>query len=189
MDLDSQKEWTQSKVPHVSGYIEEMAHNFVDSAKVQFGWEMVGWNLGIKVTRKIAGNPVFRKHLANTRTKQKETFERYKKGGYVFPEDIPANLCDRIHAYILWVCEKRYNGNFWKDFFAEVKREQENLKTALSLGQDNEIRNKRYQITIDCFDRLDGIEFKKILEKHQISLTTDIKSLDPEESQWNRKFH
>ena len=29
LDFQSQEEWKQYRVPHVSGYIEEMAHNFV----------------------------------------------------------------------------------------------------------------------------------------------------------------
>jgi len=44
-DLARQTEWTRHHVPHVSGYIEEMAHNFVHATKAQFGWEMIGWSL------------------------------------------------------------------------------------------------------------------------------------------------
>ena len=46
--------------------IEEMAHNFVDAADAQFGWEMIGWTIGVKVTNKVAPNPVFKKHLQET---------------------------------------------------------------------------------------------------------------------------
>lgn len=113
LDLSSQKEWQQYKVPHVSGYIEEMAHSFVHATKIQFGWEMVGWSIGIQATKKVAKNPIFLRNLQDTRKTQKITFDRYKKGGYIFPEEIPANKCDRIHAYILWICEKEYGRNLW----------------------------------------------------------------------------
>lgn len=106
LDLNSQKEWQQYKIPHVSGYIEEMAHSFVHAAKIQFGWEMVGWSIGIQATKKVAPNPIFLRNLKDTRNNQRATFYKYIKGGYIFPKDLPANLCDRIYAYILWQCEK-----------------------------------------------------------------------------------
>src|SRR6185503_13569979 len=56
--LTNQPEWTRYRVPHVSGYIEEMAHNFVHATRAQFGWEMVGWTLGAEVSPKVAGNPI-----------------------------------------------------------------------------------------------------------------------------------
>lgn len=188
LNFESHKEWTQHKVPHLVGYIEEMAHNFDGHAGAQFGWEMVGWNLGVTVTKKIANNPILRKNLADTRATQKKTFQQYLKNGHVFPSDIPPNLCDRIHAYILWVCEKKYRGNFWKDFFEEIRKEQAALQQAGTISDPDERRNRRYQITIDCFDRLKGIEFKKILKRYHISLTTAVKSLHPTDSNWNRRF-
>jgi len=59
---------------------------------------------------------------------------------------------------------------------------------AVKAGDADDIRNERYQITIDCFERLKGLNFKKMLQKYKISLTTDVKSLHPTESEWNRKF-
>ena len=188
LELESQKEWTQYKVPHLSGYIEEMAHNFDGAAGAQFGWEMVGWNLGMKVTRKVAGNPILTRQLKETRAVQRETFQRYRKAGYVFPEDLPDNLSDRIHGHILWMCERKYGADFWQDFFSQIQKEQENLKAAVYLRDPDKIRNRKYQITVECFDRLPKIEFKRLLKKYQLSLTTAIKSLRPTESGWDRKF-
>ena len=188
LDLASQKEWQQYKIPHVSGYIEEMAHSFVHAAKIQFGWEMVGWSVGIQATKKVAKNPIFLRNLKNTRKTQKVTFDRYKKGGYVFPEDIPANKCDRIHAYILWVCEKEYGRNFWPDFFTEIRKEHSQLGNAEKLGERDKIRNKRYQIVVDCFDRLEGLNFKRMLKIARVSFTTDVKALHPEEPGWDRRL-
>ena len=188
LDLESQEEWKQYQIPHLSGYIEEMAHNFCSAAGAQFGWETIGWNLGIKATKKVAGDPILTRQINQTRAEQKETFQRYIKSGYTFPKDLPGNLCDRIHAHLLWVCEQRYGPDFWRDFFKQVLEERENLKASVELKDPDKIRNKKYQITIECFDRLKKTGFKSLLEKNQISLTTDIKSLHPADPNWDRKF-
>jgi hypothetical protein len=188
LELENQQEWQKYKVPHMSGYIEEMAHNFVDATHAQFGWEMIGWTIGAKATKKIACNPIFLKHIEATRDGQKETFTRYRKNNYVFPPDLPANQCDRIHAWILYDCELKYGPTFWPNFFKEIRKQLEPLAAAVNLGDDDMIRNRRYQITLDCFDRLPGLDFKKRLKELQISLSVDVGSLHPEEGNWDRKF-
>jgi hypothetical protein len=188
LDLNSQKEWREYEVPHLSGYIEEMAHNFDSATGAQFGWEMIGWNMGVKVTERIGGNPVFSKHIEDTREKQKMTFERYVADGYVFPKDIAGNLSDRIHAHILWLCENKYGPDFWRDFFREIRKERASLKAAENIKDPDRRRNRKYQITVECFDQLNGLEFKKLLKDNQLSLTTAIKSLRPTEPDWDRKF-
>lgn len=188
LDLNSDTEWKQYGVPHVCGYIEEMAHNFVDATHAQFGWEMIGWSIGEEVTAKVANNPIQAKRVRETRNEQAHTFNRYVKLGYTFPKDIPPNVCDRIHAYILWECERKYGLSFWPDFFREIRKEHQNLVEAIALSDADKIRNRRYQITIECFDRLEGLGFKNMLEEFQVSLTTDIKSLHPTKPGWNRKF-
>ena len=175
--FDEHEEWREHKVPHLSGQIEEMAHNF---NYTQFGWEMVGWSIGVKAAEQVAGNPIFAQELADTRRRQAETFERYKAFGNTFPADIEPNLVDRIHAYLLWQCEQAYGPTFWQDFFREAKKERERLRT------DN--RDERYRTTIECFDRLPGLEFKQMLQANGISLTTDVKSLNPTKPGWNRKL-
>ncbi|HBG77878.1 MAG TPA: hypothetical protein DDW84_03365 [Phycisphaerales bacterium] len=188
LDLDQQEEWIKYKTPHLSGYIEEMAHNFVDASGAHFGWEMIGWSLGVRTAKKVAGNPILAEQAEQTRSGQMETFRRFRNAGCVFPKDLPANLCDRVHAHILWMCENRYGNNFWQDFFTEIRREQGNLKAAKELKDPDKIRNRKYQITIDCFDRLPKVEFKNLLKKNQISLLVDVKSLHPTDQNWNRKF-
>ncbi len=133
-------------------------------------------------------NPIFRKSLQSTWKSQAETFKRYRQSGYIFPKDLPPNKCDRIHAYLLRICEKKYGLKFWPDFFSEIRKERVGLKEALELSDGDLIRNRRYQITIECFDRLEGLKFKDILKKSRISLTTDVKALHPEETGWNRKL-
>jgi hypothetical protein len=123
LELRNFPEWTQHHVPHVSGYIEEMAHNFVAATKAQFGWEMVGWSIGIKATQTVASNPVFINSLTATYQGQADTYQRYVRSGFVLPADVPPNQVDRIHAYILGECDRRYGPAFWQDFFSEIRKE------------------------------------------------------------------
>ena len=69
---------------------------------------------------------------------------------------------------------------FWRDFFRETKKERARLRTG--------DRDERYRITIECFDRLPGVDFEKMLQASGISLTTDVKSLNPTKPGWNRKL-
>jgi hypothetical protein len=182
LDLGRQDEWNRYHVPHVSGYIEEMAHNFVAATHAQFGWEMVGWSIGTIASAAVAPNRILAADIEGTRQKQTETYQRYRAAGFVLPSDIEANKVDRIHAYILWDCEKKYGPSFWKDVFAEIRKEGGALRDA----GDN--RDRRYQITVGCFDRLAGLNFKQRLTSDHISLTRDVKSLKPTEPGWNRQL-
>ena len=180
-------EWKRYHMPHLSGYIEEMAHNFVAASHAQFGWEMIGWSLGAMVTEKVAGNPLHRQQVASTRKGQEETCRRYRQAGGVFPADLEANQCDRIHAYLLWLCEQRYGTGFWPDFFTEIRQAQSAFRGAEKISGDA-ARNRRYQITLDCFDKLKGLDFKHTLRSWQISLNVDVKSLHPTDPGWNRRL-
>jgi hypothetical protein len=188
LDFEKSDEWKKHHVPHVSGYIEEMAHNFVSATKAQFGWEMIGWSLGVKVTQKVADNPIFNRQVKETRNQQAQTYARYKALGYTFPQDIEANLCDRIHAYLLWQCEQAYGARFWQDFFALVRGRRADLDAAVHKAGDDAIRNERYRITVECFDSLPRLNFKKRLSDSKISALVDAKSLHPTDPGWNRKF-
>ncbi|NIP24405.1 MAG: hypothetical protein GWN67_22820 [Phycisphaerae bacterium] len=188
LNFQSLPEWTQYRVPHVSGYIEEMAHNFVSASLAQFGWEMTGWSISKIVSEKVAGNPFHRKTIASARKIQAKTFDRYKKLNNTFPKDIPSNKCDRIHAHLLYLCQRQYGRNFWPDFFKEIRKVRSRLLDVSRSGPGIERRNARYRITIDCFDRLMKGQFKKMLKKHGISLTTDIKSINPNRPDWNGKL-
>ena len=188
LKLYQQEEWKRYKIPHVSGYIEEMAHNFVSATKAQFGWEMIGWSIGTKVSAMVAGNPYHTKFIKQTREEQEKTFKRYVALGFTFPSDIPSNLVDRIHAYLLYICEQKYGQNFWKDFFKEIIEHKKELDDAVQLNNDDAIRNERYRITVECFNVLQGINFKELLERNGISTTIDIKSLHPTNPNWNHKL-
>lgn len=191
LNFDAHPEWRLHRVPHVSGYIEEMAHNFVSASLAQFGWEMVGWSISAKVSQKVAGNPRHTKRLKETRDTQAETFRRYRRLGNTFPAAIAANLCDRIHAYILWQCERRYGPAFWPDFFKEVRKGRPRLLVAGAGRSGDQRRDARYQITVECLHcvmKARGVDFKKLLRENGISLTTDVKSLRPTAKGWNRRL-
>ncbi len=181
LDLEAHEEWTLHRVPHVSGYIEEMAHNFVSKTGVQFGWEMVGWTIGILASTAVADNPEFERNLIDTRRNQTDTFNRYGANGFVLPDDVPPNQVDRIHAYLLWQCERDYGPRFWPDFFVQV-----NKNAARFAAADG--RDARYRLSIECFDALPGVHLSDRLQENGISLTTDVKSLDPTGPTWNRRL-
>lgn len=143
---------------------------------------MVGWSIGTIATAQVASNPIVDRAVQSTRQGQAETYQRYVQQGCTFPADLPANQVDRIHAYLLWQCEQQYGPNFWKDFFSEIRKEKQALQAAAN------DRDRRYQITVQCFNRLPGLNFNNHLTNNQISLTRDIKSLNPEAPAWNRKL-
>ena len=126
--------------------------------------------------------------LRATRAEQEGTFTQYVKNGFVVPRELPPNLCDRIHAWILYQSASKYGPRFWADFFREIRSQKQALSDAAQLGDGDTIRNARYQITIACFDQLPRLDFKKTLRDNGISLTTDVKSLHPEAPGWNRRL-
>ena len=188
LDLDSKEEWVKYRVPHVSGYIEELAHNFVHATKAQFGWEMVGWSIGAEACLQVAPNPSYLEQLRATREKQQDTYLRYIQNNFALPADVPPNQCDRVHAWILRQYYVQYGPNFWRDFFSEIRKQAEPLRAAINAGNDDAIRNARYRITLECFDRLPGLNFKQNLERIGISTVVDVKSLHPETAGWNRRL-
>lgn len=181
-------EWKQHHVPHVRGYIEEMAHNFVDATHAQFGWEIMGWTIGTQAAQKVAPNPVLTRYVQEARQEENQVFQRYVRAGYVFPRDIEANLCDRIHGWILYQAETQYGPTFWPDFFARIREQQDALIEAAKIGDADQNRNARYRITVDCFDKLGKAHLKDALRQAHISLTTDVKALHPTEPKWDRRF-
>lgn len=138
---------------------------------------------------KVADNPIFEASLQSTRQGQKDTYNRYMAAGGVLPSDVEANQVDRIHAYILWQCEQRYGPRFWPDFFAQARAQQAALAQAVNApGGDDGVRDLRYQLSVDCFDRLPGLGFKELLQSSHISLTHDVRTLRPTEPGWNRRL-
>lgn len=198
LDLASQSEWQQYHVPHVCNYIEEIAHSFIHAMHAEFSFEMMGWTIGMKVAQKVAGNPILTRHLQETRQRQFENFQRYVQAGYVLPRDVPANLCDRIHACILYQAEMQYGPGFWPDVFARIREQKDALAVTIHLRDSDECHNARYRITVDCFDKLDKIHFKDRLRQAHISVTTHIvedshsndgaKAIHTINPNWDRRF-
>ena len=186
--LINQSEWTKHHVPHVSGYIEEMAHNFVHATGAEFGWEMLGWSISAKVCQKIAPNPIYLQNLSDTQRGQDETWQAYINNGQSSPPKLPGDQADRIHAYLLRKAEQDYGTNFWHEFFAEVRKQQAAFGAPEAKGDSGQPLNLRYQLTVECLNRLPGLEFKKRLEQSGVSTTVAIQSLKPTQPGWNRKL-
>ena len=187
LDLAAQTEWRQYRVPHVSGYIEEMAHNFVHASGAEFGWEMIGWLISVKACNTVAPNPVFRKSIQETEKQQDLTWQAYLANGKTFPTNLPGDQADRLHAHLLRQCEKSYGTNFWRDFFMQVQRQQSAFTAPEAQGECRGV-DARYRLTVECFDRLPGLNFKRLLEQNGISATVAIQSLKPTQPGWNRKL-
>ena len=187
LDLASHSEWKQYRVPHVSGYIEEMAHNFVHATGAEFGWEMIGWTISTKVSELVAPNPIHRQSVTETQQNQDRTYQRYMAASQTFPPDLSGDQADRLHAYLLRKCERQYGTNFWRDFFAEVRKQQPAFAAPAAQGESRGL-NERYRLTVECFNRLPGLNFKKLLEQNGISTTIAIQSLKPTQPGWNRKL-
>jgi hypothetical protein len=187
LDLANQSEWKQHRVPHVSGYIEEMAHNFVHASGAEFGWEMIGWTISVKVCQKVAPNPIHQRQVAETQHNQDLTYQRYMAAGQTFPADLRGDQADRLHAYLLRKCEQQYGPKFWPDFFAEVRKQQPAFSAPEAQGESRGL-DARYRLAVGCFDCLPGVNFKKLLEQNGISTTVAIQSLKPTQPGWNRKL-
>ena len=186
--LVNQSEWTKYRVPHVSGYIEEMAHNFVHATGAEFGWEMLGWSISAEVCQKVAPNPIYVQSLADTQRSQDETWQAYMKNGQNFPSRLPGDQADRIHACLLRKAEQDYGTNFWHDFFAEVRKQQAAFDAPEAKGDSGPALDLRYRLTVECLNRLPGLDFKKRLEQSGVSTTVAIQSLKPTQPGWNRKL-
>ena len=186
--LVNQSEWTKYHVPHVSGYVEEMAHNFVHATGAEFGWEMLGWSISAKVCQKIAPNPIYQQSLSETQRGQDETWQAYMKNGQTFPGNLPGDQADRIHAYLLRKAEQDYGTNFWYDFFAEVRKQQAIFAAPEAEGDSAPGLDVRYRLTVECLNRLPGLDFKKRLEQSGVSTTVAIQSLKPTQPDWSRKL-
>jgi hypothetical protein len=139
------------------------------------------------VTTLVANNPTWEKTLRAKRREQDRTYRRYKRAGHVYPRDLEANTVDRIHNHLLHLCEKEYGGDFWRDFFVEVRKEKARLLNPAGAKGGDERRNARYAITVDCFERLEGLEFKKLLDENGISTTVATKTL-ANKPNWNRRL-
>ena len=199
--LVNQSEWTKYRVPHVSGYIEEMAHNFVHATGAEFGWEMVGWSISAKVCQKVAPNPIYLQSLADTQRAQDETWQAYMKNGQKLVAELgegvasrarrrrsPGDQADRIHACLLRKAERDYGTNFWYDFFSEVRKQQAAFAAPEAKGDSGPALDLRYRLTVECLNRLPGLDFKQRLEQSGVSTTVAIQSLKPTQPAWNRKL-
>jgi hypothetical protein len=165
-------------VPRIAGVASEMGHAFNGGSGVCFGMEAHGDRISKYVVSKVAPDPRAAEQKRKMIEQMPDTVKRYIEGGYVFPDDVPKNLADRIHRYLLVLCEHRYGENFWPDFFREVRKRRESMQAAKDVDE-------AYRLTNECFDALPGLEFKKLLQEFHISLTTDCYTLVRQDP-WDR---
>lgn len=190
LELARQEEWVKYRMPHVSGYLEEMAHNFAHAAHSHFGSEAVGWSLGVKVTDLVAPNPHHTQSVADLRRQDADFLKKYVANGYRFPLTLThGNLQqeDRMHHHLLWECEQQYGATFWHDYFAELQKEKTHLEETNKLTNSVARANTQYQICVECFDRLAGLNFKKRLTDYHISTTMDVFAISHRPN-WNGKY-
>ncbi|MHC4404182.1 MAG: hypothetical protein ACYTG0_31395 [Planctomycetota bacterium] len=170
----------QYGVPRIDGVVSEMGHAFNGGSGVCFGMEADGVCISQYVVGKVAPDPRVPEQKRKMIEQMPDTVKRYIEGGCVFPDDVPKNLADRIHRYLLVLSEHRYGESFWPDFFKEARKRQDRMQAAKDVDE-------AYRLTIECFDALPGLEFKKLLREFQMSLTTDCYTLvrrDP----WDRRL-
>ncbi len=84
-------------------------------------------------------------------------------------------------------CERQSAPKLWHDFFSEVRKQQAAFSAPEAQGESRGL-DARYRLTVECFDRLPGLNFKKLLEWSGISTTVAIQSLKPTQPGWNRKL-
>jgi hypothetical protein len=149
---------------------------------------MLGWSISAKVCQKIAPNPIYQQSLSDTQRGQEETWQAYMKNSHTFPSNVPGDQVDRIHAHLLRQAEQDHGTNFWPDFFAEVRKQQAAFGAPEAKGDSGPALNLRYRLTVECLNRLPGLDFKKRLEQSGVSTTVAIQSLKPTQSAWNRKL-
>jgi hypothetical protein len=167
-------------VPRIGGVVSEMGHAFNGGSGVCFGMEADGDCISQYVVGKVAQDPRVPERRRKMIAEMPDTVKRYIAGGHVFPADVPKNLADRIHRYLLVLCEHRYGENFWPDFFKEVRKRRDRMLAAKDLDE-------AYRLTNECFDALHGLEFNKLLRKFHISLTTDCYTL-VRQKRWDRRL-
>ena len=148
---------------------------------------MVGWSIGAKVSGIVAPNPIHKEHVARTRQHQSQTHQRYIANGRTFPRDTASEQADRIHAHLLWRCEQEYGPDFWRDFFTEVRKERASFLGPEAQG-DSRGLDVRYRLTVECFDQLPGLNFRKMLAENGVSTNVAVQSLEPTKPGWNRRL-
>lgn len=111
------------RVPHVIGYVEEMAHTF-DSACGMGAWlkEAFGNYSSQMITPRIApcrGINGFVEDVART---DAETFDYYMKHNFRLPPNVTPNLFDRIYRHLFRMLEPSAKGRLLPRFYEEVKK-------------------------------------------------------------------
>jgi len=170
VDVYEHEAWKKHRIPRMTGIYEEMGHCFIDNAGTPFATGGLGAFVSGIVNEKLVPTPEFRERRANWRKGQNyTTLMQYVENGYVMPARYRPGQTDRLYKAVLKLCEVEYGENLWRDFFAEARKR----RTQLLLGD----RDEMHRIIVDCFDRLPGLEFRKILRKYRFSDKTSLATI------------
>jgi len=184
VDLDNSKlhrDWKDHGVPHIGGVAEEMGHMFMSPLCVEFGIEAEGALNSRHVLKEVLRDTPLHAGLVEKEKQAiqvlEKTVEDYRAAGYMYPKDYPAQGIDRLYAYILRTCEAKYGPDFWPHFWREVRKDREQFAATSAIQEKYEMLDARHRLAVECFDRLPGVEFKKMLSELQVSATTSGYSL------------
>jgi len=153
------------KIPHVSGYIEEMAHNF-DGACGVMGWlyEAFGNYTANAITLKVAPYPEIEKYLQSGRyglQRDAETFDYYMTHGFKLPPDVPQNLFDRIYRHVFRMLEPSAGHMLLPRFYQEIKK---------SGVPKTKSEAERAYVVAEVFSKITGTNVKELFRQCGIAM-------------------
>jgi hypothetical protein len=153
------------KIPHVSGYIEEMAHNF-DGACGVMGWlyEAFGNYTANAITLKVAPYPEIEKYLQSGRyglQRDAETFDYYMTHGFKLPPDVPQNLFDRIYRHVFRMLEPSAGHMLLPRFYQEIKK---------SGVPKTRSEAERAYVVAEVFSKITGTNVKELFRQCGIAM-------------------
>ena len=115
-------------------------------------------------------------------------------------------MSDAVYGHLLLECEEAYGPSFWADFFAETRNESARLCETVTQGDviygsylcriligsrmplTRQDFDRKHRITVGCFDRLPGLDFRRRLREYGISETTSWYSMSWGRKDWDRRF-
>jgi len=180
-----QEMWREHGVPRIRGIAEEMGHCFtMGGPGVGFGGEALGVFVCYRVIRIAAPYPGIEDPYAEGGG-NRQTVADYIANGYRLPDkpNYPPVTSYRIYQVLLDDCEKAYGPDLLKDFFTEVRKTRTPIKPDSPTDY-----SKRLQLTVECFDRLPGLNFRERMRKLRLSQRTTWYSLYGKTREWGGKL-
>jgi len=129
---DRSAEFLRHKTPRILGYVEEMCHIYNKGDFYCRGtYEALGMCVSRHTVERAASCPPFRAKLERWRRQEKETFEDYVSFRFKNPGQYEWGIFyTRILVHLLEGYADSYQGDFWKDFFSELRKRNFPLQKA-----------------------------------------------------------